>query len=67
MGNETISAASAYTIKTQKRRGWRMAIKTRSKDKKDRWRIFDVIDFFTSIVDVIFFLPRSVFRFLKEL
>ncbi|MGH2318712.1 hypothetical protein ACRC6Q_13140 [Planococcus sp. SE5232] len=44
-----------------------MAIKTKTKEKKDRWWIFDVIDFFVGIFEILFYLPRMVFRFLKEL
>lgn len=44
-----------------------MKIKTKSKEKKDRWWIFDVIDFFIGIVEILFYLPRLFFRFIKEL
>lgn len=44
-----------------------MEIKTKTKEKKDRWWIFEVIDFFVGIVEILFYLPRVVFRFLRDL
>lgn len=44
-----------------------MEIKTKTKEKKDGWWIFDVIDFFIGILEILLYLPRMVFRFLKEL
>lgn len=43
-----------------------MAIKTKTKEKKDRWWIFEVVDFFIGIVEILLYLPRLVFRFFKE-
>ncbi|AIY04437.1 hypothetical protein Plano_0472 [Planococcus sp. PAMC 21323] len=44
-----------------------MEIKTKTKEKKSRWWIFDVIEFILGCLELIYFLPRMVFRFLKEL
>ena len=44
-----------------------MEIKSKEKEKKDRWWVFDVIEFIVEGLELLFFLPRMVFRFLKDL
>lgn len=40
--------------------------KKERKEKKDRWWILEVFDFFFSVIELVFYLPRLVFRFLKD-
>ncbi|WP_185960096.1 hypothetical protein [Planococcus soli] len=46
-----------------------MEIETKKKEKKkkkDRWWIADVFEFFISIFEILFYLPRLVLRFLMN-
>lgn len=43
-----------------------MEIETKKKEKKDRWWIVEVFDFFISIFEILFYIPRMVLRFLRD-
>ena len=44
-----------------------MEIKTKTKDKKNRWWIYDVFEFFINVMEILFYLPRGVMRFMRDL
>jgi len=44
-----------------------MEIKSKEKEKKDRWWILDVVEFIVEGLELLFVLPRVVFRFLRDL
>lgn len=44
-----------------------MEVKTKMKDKKDRWWIYDIFEFFIGVMEILFYLPREVLRFMKDL
>lgn len=44
-----------------------MEIKSKEKEKKDRWWFFDVVEFIVEGLEMLFVLPRMVFRCLKDL
>ncbi|MCP2035362.1 hypothetical protein L1279_002373 [Planomicrobium sp. HSC-17F08] len=43
-----------------------MEKKRRRKDKKDRWRIWDVVEFFLELLDLILYIPRLIIRVVRE-
>ncbi len=42
-------------------------MKVKTKDKKNRWWIYDVFEFFIGVMEMLFYLPRGVLRFMKDL
>jgi hypothetical protein len=40
--------------------------KRRKQEQKDRWWIWDVIEFFIDILEILLFIPRFVFRVVRE-
>lgn len=43
-----------------------MAIDSKSKETKDRWWIFDIVEFLLGMLEIVVCIPRLVFRFLKD-
>ncbi|MDN7246140.1 hypothetical protein QWY16_03075 [Planococcus shenhongbingii] len=39
----------------------------KKKEKKDRWWIWDVFEFFIDMLDILLYIPRYVIRLVREL
>ncbi|MDN7227233.1 hypothetical protein QWY15_08025 [Planococcus sp. N064] len=43
-----------------------MEKKRRKKEKKDRWWIWDVVEFFLELLDLLLYIPRLIIRIVRE-